>query len=282
MEEKCKGNLNKYCYCCGHYIESEGRLNDEFKGLYTAYFEIPFIADQWYVSNAVCRPCYSTLSDWKLSNGRNQMKFGIPMEWSEPKAGKHDPSDCYVCANVINRTTVANKTELQNFVYKSVESAKIPVTHSVGKVPYKYPSTPESSDASSNDEDEDDEEEEDKKDPSYDPGTEDNTPKLLNQTGKLKRKWILLYLVLLFEFYCFFYDIFPSNSKIDMDFLAIRLSLTQDQVRFLYKRFEKKGFFLPGVVVPNVKELKKITKRTKVDVVLEPEKKKGRKQKAQK
>lgn len=181
--DKCKGKLNKYCYCCGRFKESDGRLNDEFKLLYTAYFDQPFIADKWYAPNGVCKTCYGALADWKLSDGRNQMKFGVPMLWSEPNAKQHDPSDCYVCANFIHRP---KKGELQNLVYKSVESAKTPVAHSIANVPYKYPSTPESSDASSNEESAD--EDDDKKDPSYDTGKEDNTPQRLDQAGELTRK----------------------------------------------------------------------------------------------
>lgn len=65
-----------------------------------------------------------------------------------------------------------------------------------------------------------------------------------------------------------------------MDFLAIRLKLDQEQIAFMHARFTKHNILLPGVVVPNIKKLKKITKRTKVDVVLEPLPKKARKQKA--
>lgn len=173
---KCKEKLNKFCYCCGHLIKAEGRLNDEFKTLYTAYFDQPFVADEWYAPNSVCHTCCSSLADWKRSDGRDQMKFGVPMLWSMPKANEHDPSDCYVCANGKNRI---KKSKVQNFAYKSVDSAKIPVAHSVAKVPYKYPGSPETSDIGSNDEDEDEDESESDSD-------DDKTPQRLNQTGECR------------------------------------------------------------------------------------------------
>lgn len=179
--DKCKGDLNEFCYCCGQVKEADGRFNDEFKGLYTAYFDHPIIEDKWYVPTSCCRKCYSALADWKRSEGREQMKFGVPMLWSEPKAQKHDPDDCYACANDINRAYQSD------FVYKSVESAKIPVAHSVAKVPYKYPSTPDSSEVSSNEDEE--EEEESDSDDDYEPGTRiKKQPQRLNQTGGFRAK----------------------------------------------------------------------------------------------
>lgn len=190
--DKCKGNLNNYCYCCGHFKLSEqrsdGRLSDEFKSLYTAYFDQPFIVDKWYAPQSVCKTCYNHLFDWKRTKGKKQMNFGVPMLWSEPKAKQHDPSDCYACANFLHRP---KKDELQKFVYKAVESAKLPVDHGAANIPHKYPEScsPDASDSSENSSSDSDSNADDleKDDPSFDPGSDDDTPQLLTQAGGLER-----------------------------------------------------------------------------------------------
>lgn len=66
-----------------------------------------------------------------------------------------------------------------------------------------------------------------------------------------------------------------------MDFLAVRLKLTQENAKFLFNQFNKKGALMPGVVIPNVKEIEKTTKRTD-KVFYVPPHKKDRKPKGQK
>lgn len=191
--DKCKGNLNNYCYCCGHFKaldqHSDGRLNDEFKSLYTAYFDRPFIVDKWYAPNSVCKTCYNNLLSWKRTKGKKQMNFGIPMVWSEPKAKKHDPSDCYACENFVFG---ANKKKMKQYVYKPIESAKLPVDHSIANIPHKYPegcSPDDDSDSSENSSSggESDVDMENQ-DPSYKPGPDDDdTPQLITQAGELRK-----------------------------------------------------------------------------------------------
>lgn len=47
-----------------------------------------------------------------------------------------------------------------------------------------------------------------------------------------------------------------------MNFLVIRLKLDQENATFMYNRFKQRGMLLPGVVAPNVKQLKKTSQRT--------------------
>lgn len=175
--DKCKGNLNSYCYCCGHFKgmdqRSEGRLNDELKSLYTSYFDRPFIVDKWYAPNAVCKSCYNNLFDWKRTKG--------------------DPADCYACENFVPGGT---KKKMEDYVYKAVDSAKLPVDRSVVNIPNKYPpgcTPPDSSDYSdssdfSSSDSESDLDDMENKDPSFDPGSEDGTPQLITQEGEWKSK----------------------------------------------------------------------------------------------
>lgn len=131
--DECKSSLNRFCYVCGHYlpdgIKRRGSLSDEFKLLYTKYFDgMEIITDQWYVPKHVCRTCYTTLFDWKKTKGIIQMKFRIPMFWSMPSGGVHDSSNCYACENYIGGQ---NKKKMANYKYKEVPSAQIPLPHIV-------------------------------------------------------------------------------------------------------------------------------------------------------
>lgn len=186
--DKCKGNLDDHCYCCGQFKIAEdkrydGRFSEAFKLLYTAYFDRPVIEDKWYTPQSVCQECFGGLFQWKLSRGKEQMFFAIPMQWSEPKAKKHDPDDCYACANFIP----ANKKKIRHLLkhrYKPVESAKLPIDHDTAGIPEKYPDGygPDyvSDSYSSLDEEDDDD-----KDESYDPGSDDDRkPELITQEGK--------------------------------------------------------------------------------------------------
>lgn len=139
----CKSNLNSFCYVCGHYKaananrRADAYVSDEFKQLYRTYFDRPFATDNWYAPKGPCKTCYNTLLDWKRTEGKKQMNFGVPMVWKEPKEKKHVPSNCYACANFA--MAFANKNKTRKHKYESVESVEMPKPHSA-TVPLKYPS----------------------------------------------------------------------------------------------------------------------------------------------
>lgn len=136
----CKGSINSFCYICGRFMSTKNRhgsVSDDLKSLYNLYFEgQPFITDEWYVPKYVCKTCYTYLFDWKRTSGKIQMKFGVPMIWTQPKDNKHDPLNCYVCANFISGN---NKSKMKNHVYKAVESAQLPLPFG-GNIKHKFPS----------------------------------------------------------------------------------------------------------------------------------------------
>lgn len=137
--DKCKGSLDSFCYVCGHFMGKKSRhgvVSGELKSLYSKYFDgLPYITDQWYVPEDMCRTCYSTLLDWKKSKGEIQMSFRIPMFWSMPSGGKHDQSNCYACRN---HTPGQNKKKMKHFVYKEVPSAQIPIPHTLDETTNKF------------------------------------------------------------------------------------------------------------------------------------------------
>lgn len=217
--ENCKGNLNDYCYVCGQFkvstqLRSEGCSSVEFQSLYSEYFGLPFIVDEWYVPKSLCKTCYNTMFEWKNSNGKRQMDFGIPMVWSEPKKKQHDPADCYACVNFVPG---ANKKRMRNYKYKSVDSALTPVEHSVADIPFKYPSPDEDDDSSaiysssehSSDTDLDD------TDPLFNPPPGAVGPQRLSQE--------------------------------QFDFLVRKIRLTPEKAKFLASFFNKHRALVPGV-----------------------------------
>lgn len=220
--ENCKGNLNSYCYVCGHFrvstqLRSEGCSSDEFKSLYATYFDRPVITDKWYVPKSLCKMCYNSLFEWKRSNGKKQMNCGVPMVWSEPKAKKHDPLDCYACVNFVHG---ANKKKMRNYVYKSVESAQLPIAHGVANIPFKYPTPAGSEAASSSSEDSSDSDDDD---PLYEPiPPECVGPQKINQ-----QEW---------------------------DFLITKIKLTQEKSDFLAAFFKKNRLLTPEVVNGPIEE----------------------------
>lgn len=128
---ECKSSLNLFCYVCGHFLPKSstkfGSLSDDFKLLYSKYFDgFEIDTDPWFVPKHVCRTCYTTLLDWKKSKGKIQMRFRVPMYWVMPRGGVHDESNCYACANHIGGQ---NKKKMKKHIYKSVESAQIPLEH---------------------------------------------------------------------------------------------------------------------------------------------------------
>lgn len=131
--DSCKSSLNNFCYVCGHYFpinkRRHGSFSDEFKSLYTKYFDgLDIITDQWYVPKHVCKSCYNNLLDWKKTKGKQQMNFKVPMFWSMPSGGVHDSSNFYACENFVGGQ---NKRKMKNYIYKEVPSAQIPIPHTI-------------------------------------------------------------------------------------------------------------------------------------------------------
>ena len=147
--EVCRSSLNIFCYVCGHYSpayfteipndkrHAHGVFSEEFKRLYEQYFNRKIDLNGWWVPKIVCKICYDSLFDWNQSNGEKQMKFGIPMIWTQPAGDKHVRSNCYACANFVPGFGVQR---MIGHTYKSVESAQLPIGHGPN-IPFKYPAT---------------------------------------------------------------------------------------------------------------------------------------------
>lgn len=217
--ENCKGNLNDYCYICGHFkvstqLRSEGVSSVEFQKLFEDYYNNPVIVDKWWAPKSLCKMCYNSLFEWKRSKGKKQMDYGVPMVWSEPEGKKHDPSNCYACVNFVPG---ANKKKMRNHTYKSVDSALTPLEHDDYGIPYSYPTKDDGDDADATDSSsgESSFDEELQEDPPYEPPTGAVGPQKLTQK--------------------------------DFDFLCKKIRLTADKAKFLAKFFNKHHAMVPGV-----------------------------------
>jgi len=79
--------------------------------------------DKPWAPHKVCKTCVENLRHWK--NGqRNNVKFGTPMVWREPR-NHHD--DCYFC--VVNIKGF-NRYKKSAWTYPDLESARRPIPHS--------------------------------------------------------------------------------------------------------------------------------------------------------
>lgn len=50
-----------------------------------------------------------------------------------------------------------------------------------------------------------------------------------------------------------------------MDMLAGRMNLTQEGLKVVFNVFNKKGIFVPGVTIPNMKKINEAKKRAKAE-----------------
>lgn len=111
--EGCKGNINSYCYVCGHFVpvdewnknnkRQKCPLSENFKLVYEKYFNQPLIMDANWVPNSVCMACYNGLFKWS-NKQRKSMPFGILIIWTDP--GGHNPANCYACQNNVTGLNV--------------------------------------------------------------------------------------------------------------------------------------------------------------------------------
>lgn len=130
--EKCKGNLNNFCYVCGIFTPIDERkksnkkfrsITDEFKKIYNVYFNQTVIEDVDWVPKLVCKTCYTGLFKW-IKREQQQMPFGSPMIWTNP--GAHTPTNCYACVNTVKGM---NSKKAKTHQYKEVQSAQRPLPH---------------------------------------------------------------------------------------------------------------------------------------------------------
>lgn len=146
--EECKGNINSYCYCCGHFISllekhtehvNYRAPSEQFKLLYEVYFDQQLISGVPWVPKWICGLCYKTMLAWRSSNGKTQMKFGVPMIWTQPnRENIHDKNNCYACANHFDIHLLRN---MKKYNYKAVRCAQLPLPHDEN-IPFKFPSPP--------------------------------------------------------------------------------------------------------------------------------------------
>lgn len=125
--EECPGNINNFCYVCGHFVPmsvKKGSFSAEIKTAYQKYFNQQLFLDVDWTPNIVCRTCYTYLWEW-MNKKRAVLPFGVPMIWTDPI--EHDPSNCYACAN---RHAGLNRKKVKSVVYVGVPSAQLPLPHS--------------------------------------------------------------------------------------------------------------------------------------------------------
>ena len=129
---KCCNNPDIFCYICGCFTLPRQRrnINSFVKRIYLAYFGVPLgDGDKSWAPHQVCTTFVETLRSW--SQGKNaKLKFGVPLDWREPK---NHVDDCYFC--LVN-VKGYNKKNRQHLRHPNIHSAMRP-THS-DEVPVPY------------------------------------------------------------------------------------------------------------------------------------------------
>ena len=121
----CLNDPDIFCYICGEYMAKEHRFNvrDVTKKAYQAYFGMKLgDQDKSWSPHKVCKYCTETLRLWTQGKAKS-MKFGIPMDWREPK-NHHD--DCYFC--MVNMSGW-NRKKKNSWQYPDIDSARRPIPH---------------------------------------------------------------------------------------------------------------------------------------------------------
>lgn len=132
--DKCKGNINNFCYVCGNFIATDARkrfkrnargLSKEFKTAYTKCYKKKVIEKNW-APNSICLLCYKDVLDFGKGI-RLFPRFHVPMIWMNP-GRKHNRENCYACQNVAKGM---NAKKAKSFQYRSVPSAQLPKIRSM-------------------------------------------------------------------------------------------------------------------------------------------------------
>lgn len=114
-----------FCYVCGDNIVKERRhdISKSDEDVYCYYFGAVIYRKMWAPST-ICTECRAALKSW-WSRKLSSMKFGVPMQWSEPD--KHDKRTCYFCLNY--QGFGFNRKRKSNFKYQSTPNAIRPMPH---------------------------------------------------------------------------------------------------------------------------------------------------------
>lgn len=119
----CVNDPNMFCYICGEYTVKKFRkpITDFIKSAYFSYFnsQIEDKNKPW-IPQIVCKMCYEHLRQW-VSGKRSRMRFGVPMQWREPK---NHFDDCYFCCVNLHGVNV------KKMIYPDLQSARRPLPHS--------------------------------------------------------------------------------------------------------------------------------------------------------
>ena len=120
----CKYSPDTFCYICGEYMVHKQKCNiSEFiKKTYCAYFKMKLgDQDKPWAPHKVCTTCRETLRKW--TQGKQKMKFIVPMVWREQI---DHVTDCYFC--LFNLQGKRYKKSFKNsLVYPNIKSAIRPI-----------------------------------------------------------------------------------------------------------------------------------------------------------
>lgn len=126
---KCKGNINNFCYVCGKFVKINVQkrfkknslgLSKDFKSAYKKCYKKNIMQKKW-VPNSVCIMCFKNVSGFAKGN-QNFLRYEAPVIWTYP-GRKHVPENCYTCKNT---TRGMNAKKAKTFKYQAVPNVQLP------------------------------------------------------------------------------------------------------------------------------------------------------------